>query len=219
MRRERPARHEREQEIVAATRALFDERGSLDAPVDEVARRVGINRALVYRHFASREELWVRTIVTYVDELAGELRAARGAWEDDPVAAQRRMSTAFADFGLARPAFAECALALMRRPAGELRELVGDGTWVHLGRAMGACLAVEAEVLGCGAFPAVRDPDLAANALYAQGLGLLHLARIGVGVRELAPGTGVAFGIDADDVREALVASALGFLGVTGAAR
>jgi AcrR family transcriptional regulator len=208
------ARRQREQDIVEATRALFDERGTQDAPVDEVARRLGINRALVYRHFASREELYVRTLLTYIDELAEELRTARGAWTDDPVGAQRRMSGAFADFGLAHPAFPECALALMRRPAAELRTSISDGTWLHLGRAMGACLAVEAEVLGSGAFPAVTDPDLTANLLYAQGLGLLHLARIGVGVTELAPGTGTAFPITPAQVRDALVASALALLGV-----
>ena len=40
------ARREREREIVEATRALFDERGVQDAPMEEIARAVGINKAL-----------------------------------------------------------------------------------------------------------------------------------------------------------------------------
>ena len=48
------ARREREREIVEATRALFDERGVQDAPMEEIARVVGINKALIYRHFASQ---------------------------------------------------------------------------------------------------------------------------------------------------------------------
>ena len=40
---------QRERDIVDATRALFDERGMQDAPVEEIARAVGINKALIYR--------------------------------------------------------------------------------------------------------------------------------------------------------------------------
>lgn len=198
------ARRRREQDILDATRALFDERGAQDAPVDEVARRLGINRALVYRHFASREELYVRTLCGYLDELAARLRDAVAGAPEEP---QRALSQAFADFGLEYPAFPECALALMRRPATELRETVTEGTWVTLGRAMSGCLAVQAGLLEGHA-----EPDLAANVLYAQGLGLLHLARIGVGVRELAPGTGTAFPISPERVREEIVAAAERYL-------
>src|SRR3954447_11729318 len=64
------ARREREREIVEATRALFDERGVQDAPMEEIARAVGINKALIYRHFASQEELFVLTVTHYLGELA-----------------------------------------------------------------------------------------------------------------------------------------------------
>lgn len=198
------ARRQREQDILVATRALFDERGAQDAPIDEVARRLGINRALVYRVFASREELYVRTLCGYLDELTVRLRGAVDGAAADP---QRALSESFADFGLEFPAFAECALALMRRPAAELRETVTEGTWLTLGRSMAACLAVQASLLD-----GHPDPDLAANVLYAQGLGLLHLARIGVGVREIAPGSGVAFVISAEQVRDELVAAAARYL-------
>src|SRR5689334_13397221 len=64
------ARREREREIVEATRALFDERGVQDAPMEEIARAVGINKALIYRHFASQEELFVLTVTHYLAQLA-----------------------------------------------------------------------------------------------------------------------------------------------------
>ena len=48
-------RRDRERDLVKATRALFDERGLQDAPVEEIARAVGINKALIYRLFASKE--------------------------------------------------------------------------------------------------------------------------------------------------------------------
>ena len=57
-----------------ATRALFDEQGLQEASVDAIAKAVGINKALIYRHFASKDELFVLTVTHYLDELAGRMR-------------------------------------------------------------------------------------------------------------------------------------------------
>ena len=59
-----------------ATRALFDERGLQDAPIEEIARAVGIARGLIYRQFSSKEELYVLTVTDYLAELDGA--AGRG---------------------------------------------------------------------------------------------------------------------------------------------
>ena len=81
-----PLRQARERELVAATRALFDEQGIQDAPVEKIARQVGIARGLIYRHFSSKDELYVLTVTHYLDELAAELEAALRD-EDDPSSA------------------------------------------------------------------------------------------------------------------------------------
>ncbi|MGH2879494.1 MAG: TetR/AcrR family transcriptional regulator, partial [Solirubrobacteraceae bacterium] len=69
-------RRQREHEIVAATRLLFDERGLQDAPMEDIARAVGINRAQIYRLFSSKEELFVLTLASYLGELADLLDEA-----------------------------------------------------------------------------------------------------------------------------------------------
>ena len=56
----------REQDIVDATRALFDERGMQEVPIDDIARAVGLSRALIYRHFSSKEELLILTVTRYL---------------------------------------------------------------------------------------------------------------------------------------------------------
>ena len=71
-------RRAREQQIIAATRALFDERGVRDAQIEDIARAVGINRALVYRHFTGKEELFALTLVGYLEELQEALASAGG---------------------------------------------------------------------------------------------------------------------------------------------
>lgn len=211
----------REELIVQATRELFDERGLRDAPMDEIAGKVGINKALIYRHFSSQEELFVQTVTLYLGELAGLLRAANeGGTEEEGQrigevrvrAAERlrRVSEVHADYCLAHPAYSDCALSLLRRPADELRELVSDAVWIRLAQGMADCLGIVARIL---AELGIEDPDLVANLLYTQALGMMQLARLGVGVREAAPGVPGAFAVDPAVVRDECVKSALAFVG------
>src|SRR3954453_10570420 len=66
----------REKEILDATRALFDARGGRDAQIEDIANAVGINRAIIYRHFSGQEELFALTLVGYLEQLAVCLRDA-----------------------------------------------------------------------------------------------------------------------------------------------
>ena len=204
------ARREREREIVDATRALFDERGMQDAPIEEIARAVGINKALIYRHFASKEELFILAMTRYLADLAASVPPLD--LDGDPEAQLRTAVEAYTRFCLDYPAFLDCALSLMRRPAAELGASVTEATWFALGRGMASCLGPLARVLAHGAQRGVftvEDPDFTANHLYTQVLGTMHLARIGVGVREVAPGIPQAFEIDPERVRSACVADAM----------
>jgi AcrR family transcriptional regulator len=195
------ARRAREHEIVEATRALFDERGVQDAPIEEIARAVGINKALIYRHFGSQEELFVLTVTSYLAEL--EASFAQVDESLDSVAQLREVSERYGAFCREYPAFLDCALSLMRRPYAELVDSVSAGVLFRLGQAMSGCLSRLSRILAEGAEQGVfrvDDPDYIANYLYAQGLGAMHLARVGAGVRVLAPGVPQMFPIDPQDV-------------------
>jgi AcrR family transcriptional regulator len=203
---------QRERDIVDATRVLFDQRGMQDAPIDEIARAVGLSRALIYRHFSSKEELFTLTVTRYLDDLAERLGAAVESAGDDPADQLAGLTGEFADFGLEFPAFLDCSLSLMRRPAGELHDAVSGSVWFRLGQAMASCLGIVSRVLAAGrerGVFAVEDPDFTANHLWTAALGSMHLVRLGVGVREGAHGLGEPFPVEADRVRRALVAGAL----------
>ncbi len=205
----------RERELVAATRALFDERGMQDAPIEEIARNVGIARGLVYRHFSSKEELFVLTVTDYLAEL-GELLEMAVEGDDDPTLRLERCTEAFARYCLRYPAFLDSSLALMRRPARELREIVSDSVWLRLGQGMARCLDCVARVLRDGQEKGVfdvEDPDYSANALWTQALGMMHLPRIGVGVRQVAPGVPTMFRITPERAVESCVAGVLLLVG------
>src|SRR3954452_12664660 len=202
------ARRDRERELVRATRALFDERGMQDAPIEEIARAVGIARGLVYRHFASKEELFVLTVTDYLDELDGVLRDAASP-ELDPVGQLEAWAAAYTGFCLRYPAFLDCALSLMHRPARELRESLSESVWLRLGQGIATCVSHVSGILAVGARDgtfAVEDPDYTANVLWTQILGATHLARIRVGVRQAAPGIPELFTVapraDRADVRD-----------------
>src|SRR3954469_12018806 len=110
---------ERERELVRATRALFDQRGMNDAPIEDIARAAGIARGLVYRSFSSKEELFVLAVTDYLAELAEALEAST-ADETDPVMRLERSTEAYARYCLRYPAFLDACLSLMHRPASEL---------------------------------------------------------------------------------------------------
>lgn len=204
-------RREREREILEATRALFDERGVRDAQIEDIAQAVGINRAIVYRHFTGKEELFALTLVGYLDELRVALESSvdQVADSDDRV---RAIIGAFVDYGLQHPAFVDCAQALMRRTGPELLDEISEGAMFRLGRAMSSCLAVFAAILDEGVSNGdfdVRDTTLLANQLYASGLGALQLARVGMLVSEAAPGVPAIHRVTGEQVKTFLVASAV----------
>lgn len=207
-------RRDRERTILEATRRLFDDRGAQDVQIEDVAREAGLNKALIYRHFSGKEELFALVIVSYVDDFL----AAVAELADDGPATDRMTAFAetFLDFCLTHPAFIECAMTMLRRPGGELLERISEGAMLQMGRAVASALhrpiALLREGDAAGEF-AVADADYTANAMYVQILGLAHLARVGNAVRELPDGMPWFFPVERDQVREsvrALVRAALG---------
>jgi AcrR family transcriptional regulator len=210
-----PLRRTRERELVQATRALFDERGVLDAPIEEIANAVGIARGLIYRQFSSKEELFVLTVTDYLDELAGVLAAAV-AEGGEPAEQAERCLRAYASFCQRYPAFLDSSLSLMHGPAGDLHDKVSESVWLRLGQGMARCLDQVASVLRAGVAAgtfSVEDPDYMANVLWTQVLGTMHLARIRVGVRQAAPGVPALFPVEPERIIETCVASALATVG------
>jgi AcrR family transcriptional regulator len=205
-------RRARKEQIIAATREIFDSKGVRDVQIEEIASAVGINRAIVYRHFTGKEELFALTLVGYLDELHDAMATAAASSNHAP----ERLSAvvgAFFDYGVAHPAFVDCALALMVRPGDELLEEVSEGAMFRLGRGITSCMTILSKVLADGIasddFTLTGDPAIIANTMYASGLGALQLARLGILVTEAAPGIPTVAELPADQVRHYVVSSAL----------
>jgi len=209
-------RRAREADIIAATRSLFDAKGVRDAQIEDIATAVGINRAIVYRHFTGKEELFALTLVSYLDELRAALTTASDA-QTAPPERLTAIVEAFVQYGVSHPAFVDCAQSLMRRTGGDLLDEISEGALFRLGRGISSCLAVLSAALESGVasgdFTTSDDPVLLANLLYASGLGALQLARVGILVKEAAPGIPTVGEISAAQVSSHLVASALALAG------
>lgn len=198
-------RRDREREILDATRTLFDERGAQDVQIEDVAREAGLNKALIYRHFSGKDELFALVIVSYVEDF----EAAVAELGDDGTAAERltSFSETFLDFCLRYPAFIDCAMTMLRQPGTELLERISEGAMLQMGRAVASALHRPVELLregdAAGEF-SIADPDYAANAMYVQILGLAHLARVGNAIRELPGGMPWFFPVQDEQVRESV---------------
>lgn len=204
-------RRQRSDEILRATRSLFDAAGVRDAQIEDIARAVGINRAIIYRHFTGKEELFALTLVAYLDEIQARMRAADDE-DSTPPERLRQICGAFLDYGEEYPAFVDCALTLLRTPGTELMNDVAEGAMFRLGRSIGGALQVLVDVLQQGSEAGdfnVDDPQLLANVLYTQALGGLQLARLRLVVSESSPGLPEVQSVSFDVVREYLMQAAV----------
>ena len=137
---------------------------------------------------------------------------ARGASPSrrEPAARLERCTEAFARYCLRYPAFLDCSLSLMRRPgARAARDRLGVGLAaprpghgrLHRRTSRGSCATGPRRRFD------VEDPDYIANVLWTQVLGVVHLARIGVGVRQAAPGVPALFAVEREQLVETCVRS------------
>lgn len=200
-------RIDRKREIVAATRALFDERGLRDAQIEDIAKAVGINRAIIYRHFLGKEELFAMTLVGYLDELDVAVTAAIQPNVDPPEQLRNVIET-FLSFGEQYPAFVDCAQTLLRRRGEELLAEISEPVLFRVGRIMSECLTHVVDALEAGVKSGdfqVADPYLLANVIYNQVLGGLNLARLQLSVSQGNPGLPLVDQIVFADVKAYIV--------------
>ncbi|MGA9859358.1 MAG: hypothetical protein WBQ18_15950 [Solirubrobacteraceae bacterium] len=152
---------------------------------------------------------------SYLDELRAQTDAV--GVTSDAALALRQVLTVFADFCVSYPAFLDCGLSLLRRPALELRETLSDAAWFRVSRAVGRCVGSVQRVLEVGATQGVFDVDDAgfvAGRLLTQMMGSMHLSRVGVSLQEAVPGAVTAVAINPEQVRDGCIRDALAVVGV-----
>ena len=87
----------RERQLLELAEALFAERGYAGASMDELARRAGVTKPVVYELFGSKDGLFGACVDSAIERLAGDIAGAVRA-ETDPEARLRAGGLAFLRF-------------------------------------------------------------------------------------------------------------------------
>jgi AcrR family transcriptional regulator len=209
-------RSAQEGRLIAAVRTMLDDGGLRDPSMDEIARAVGINKATVYRHVASKDELLLLVLESYQREMH-DLYAEVDE-DTDPLTQFVELGERYMAFCAKYPAYLGCLHGLMTRTYDELAQLVSPGVLVRVFASVGEVNSRVARVLSQGkqqgVFTLTEDPDTAVQLLYAATAGVLQLVQFGVGVREQKSGFPDVFPLDQDVVRTMLMRAAAAVVGI-----
>jgi AcrR family transcriptional regulator len=125
----------RERQLLELAEALFAERGYARASMDELARRAGVTKPVVYELFGSKDGLFGACVDRSIERLAADISTAVRA-EDDPEARLRAGGLAFIRFAAANRvawdlmsmggSFEEKARAVRSSQADLIRELMAE---------------------------------------------------------------------------------------------
>ncbi len=135
------------EQILAVAAAEFAERGFAGARVDRIAHRARVNKAMLYYHFRSKEELY-RTLLRRTFTLASERLSAIAASDLHPAAKMDRVVESIADF-LREYAFFP---AIMLREIAEGGARLDRETIAALSALPRSVAAIVAEGRAAGAF-------------------------------------------------------------------
>jgi AcrR family transcriptional regulator len=125
----------RERQLLELAEALFAERGYARASMDELARRAGVTKPVVYELFGSKDGLFGACVDRSIERLAADISTAVRA-EDAPEARLRAGGLAFIRFAAANRvawdlmsmggSFEEKARAVRSSQADLIRELMAE---------------------------------------------------------------------------------------------
>ena len=125
----------REKQLLGLAEALFAERGYAGASMDELARRAGVTKPVVYELFGSKDGVFGACVERSIEGLAADISAAVRA-ETDPEARLRAGGLAFIRFAAGNRVawdlmsmggrFAEQARAVRSSQAELIRELMAE---------------------------------------------------------------------------------------------
>jgi TetR/AcrR family transcriptional regulator len=102
--------------IIEVAAEEFAEKGFAGARVDEIARRAGVNKALLYYHVGNKQQLYTAVVERVIDGASVNLGRVFDAVHD-PIERVRAMTSAIASFAAANP----------QLPAIMLREFASGG--------------------------------------------------------------------------------------------
>lgn len=108
--------------LQAVALTLTEERNGPHFSLRELATRIGISHAAVYRHFADKAALLEALTITGFGELGAYQEAAKDRADKDPLSQLHALNDAYIDFATEKPGFFSLMFGRRLRPEGDPAE-------------------------------------------------------------------------------------------------
>jgi TetR/AcrR family transcriptional regulator len=169
--------------ILAAAEEVFAEQGFAGARVDEIARRAGVNKAMLYYHVGDKAAIYTRVLSLYFDMLSAEIGRAIEKVAD-PAERLARLQAAFAAVSAAHPSFPQI---MLREIAGGAASLPDDAL-----QGIARLVGVTAQVVEEGRRQDVFRSDVNSLVTHILVVGSVIFAANGLRLLERLKKAGVA---------------------------
>jgi len=180
-------RAERREQILAAATRAFARAGFVATGLDDIAAEAGISRAILYRHFESKTDLYRAVLDRVCARLAATVGQRPGAFTDAAVDALLAAAAADpAGFRLLfqhvvrEPEFRDFAenfrAGMVNAAHQQIADLVPDGAWARWAAQVAPTLAVEATTAWLDA--GQPDPNHAADRIRHAIGGVIGAAQL-----------------------------------------
>ena len=169
-RKAKGAGHLRRGEILHAAERIFVREGYHGATIRKIADEVGVSSTALYMHFRDKSEILVEICETAFAQLIAQ-NDKIAAKPGDPVVRVRDMLDAYMQFGLDNPNAYQLVFATPPGALSEEKIMVMN----LLGRRCYEPFRQAVESIGEAGKLRIRDPDVAAQTLWAAAHGLVSL--------------------------------------------
>lgn len=122
--RKRLSTEERQEEIVRVAVELAADKGVESVTTQDMAQAMHVTQGAIFRHFASKDDIWFAVVVWVRERLMGVLEKA-AAGGTDPLDTVQRMFTAHMGFIAQHPAIPRLLFSeLLHKKSSRFRELI-----------------------------------------------------------------------------------------------
>jgi AcrR family transcriptional regulator len=164
--RKRLGADERREEIIRVTLDLAAKQGIDDVTTQDMAQAMGVTQGAVFRHFPSKDSIWLAVMQWVRDRLMGVLERAAEQGRD-PLDALQRMFFAHIDFITGHPAIPRVLISdHLHRRSPALRQLVTETMLAYEAKITG--LLIDAKAHG------LAREDLDAHAAATLYIGMIQ---------------------------------------------
>ncbi|MEZ5702478.1 MAG: TetR/AcrR family transcriptional regulator [Burkholderiaceae bacterium] len=106
----------RQASLIAAALALAAERAPADVTTAQLAQAIGVTQGAVFRHFESKEAIWLAVLDATSARLLANLQAAAARHEDNPLSALQAVFEAHVAFVVAHPGMPRLMFQELQHP-------------------------------------------------------------------------------------------------------